>query len=91
MNDLPLLLVLQAHPSQVTGTQTVKFQPLHFSDRKRRWNGDKPDEFLEGVQVIFAGHDHTEDVSPHLRVHPLLPGQVQHFGAELNKPNSYDS
>lgn len=44
---------------------------------------DKPEQFLKCIQIIFAGHNHTEDVSSDLRVHPLFPGQIQDFGTKL--------
>lgn len=46
---------------------------------------DKPEQFLKRVQVIFTGHNHTEDVSSDLSVHPLFPGQLQDFGTKLKK------
>ena len=46
---------------------------------------DKPEQFFECVQVIFTGHDHTEDVSSDVSVHPLFPGQLQDFGTKLKQ------
>ena len=42
-----------------------------------------PDQLLIGIQVVLAGHHNTEDVPPHVRVHSLLPGLLQHLGTEL--------
>lgn len=46
---------------------------------------NKPQQLLESIQIVLAGHKDTEDVSPDLSVHPLLPCQLQHFLAELKE------
>ena len=35
------------------------------------------------VSSYLTGHDHTEDVLPHVRVHPHLAGQLQQLHASL--------
>lgn len=46
---------------------------------------NKPQQFFKCIQVIFAGHKNTEDISPHISVHPLFPSQLKDFGTKLRQ------
>ena len=44
-----------------------------------------PQQFLKGIHVVLAGHDHTEDVPPDICVHSLFAGLIQNLGAKLGR------
>lgn len=97
MNDLPLLLVLQAHPAEsrrkVLGTSPAAVLSdsacRFFLNQSADESDDRPDQLLKGIQIILTGHDHAENVPPDLSVHPLLPGQFQDFGTKLRQKEDF--
>lgn len=42
-----------------------------------------PQKLLKCIQVVLTGHDDTEDISPDVGVHSLLPCQLQDLTAKL--------
>lgn len=93
VNNLPLLLVLQAHPSTPHKDKTLTeftarsrystFNYCRLLEAGAHGIATIPEQLFKGVQVIFTGHDNTEDVSPDLGVHPLFPCQLQDTSTKL--------
>lgn len=70
-------------------TSAEELQPT-TNHQQHQASEDQPQQLLEGVQIIFTGHEDTEDVPSDLGVHSLFPRQLQNLRTELETVSEKD-